>query len=67
MVQEGQAVVYRKYLSNCPDSQRYMDAEDKAKQKGIGFWGIKNAVMPWDWRQGKRANTTTKPSNSNFF
>jgi micrococcal nuclease len=70
MVQEGQAVVYRKYLSNCPDSQRYIDAENKAKQKGIGFWKTKNAVMPWDWRKGVRGNsannsTKTPKTNSN--
>ena len=59
MVQEGQAVVYQKYLSNCPDSRRYLDAQTQAKQRTLGFWGISNAVMPWDWRRGVRGNQPT--------
>jgi micrococcal nuclease len=54
MVQEGQAVVYRQYLSDCPNGQKYLDVEATAKQRKIGFWGLPNAdqIMPWDWRSG---------------
>lgn len=64
MVQEGQAIVYRKYLHNCPNAQSYISAENQAKQKKIGFWSITNAVMPWDWRRGVQANKPTNSTNS---
>lgn len=62
MVQEGQAVVYHKYLSNCPNSQAYINAEKQAQQRSLGFWNITNAIMPWDWRKGVRNN---QPTNVN--
>jgi micrococcal nuclease len=54
MVQEGQAVVYRQYLGNCSDGQKYLDLEGTAKQRKIGFWGLtsNDQIMPWDWRSG---------------
>ncbi len=57
MVQEGQSLVYRKYLANCPDNaQRLLDAEVKAQRKQLGFWGLppKSQIFPWDWRRGIR-------------
>lgn len=61
MVKEGQAVVYSQYLKNCPNSQQYVAAEQQAKLQKLGFWGIPNAVLPWDWRKGARTSTTPSP------
>lgn len=52
MVQEGRAVVYRQYLSNCANTQgRYLQAEAKAKQRKLAFWSQANPIMPWDFRR----------------
>jgi len=57
MVQEGQAVVYRQYLSGCAATQnQYLRAEAQAKQKKLGFWNQSKAVMPWDFRRGQQRN-----------
>lgn len=56
MVKEGQAVVYRDYLSGCADTQdQYLAAEAQAKAQRLGFWNQDNPVMPWDYRRGKRS------------
>ncbi len=51
MVAEGQAAVYRQYIKNCDASQFYQ-AEQQAKQQGLGSWNPANplTVMPWDYR-----------------
>jgi micrococcal nuclease len=65
MVQEGRAVVYRQYLSNCANTQtRYLKAETKAKQRKLAFWSQANPVMPWDFRAGKRGTSTPAPAVS---
>jgi len=65
MVQEGQAVVYRKYLDACADTkQQYLQAEASAKQRDRGFWRYSNPVMPWDYRSGKRPASTSAGANS---
>ncbi len=52
MVKEGQAVVYRRYLNACKDSQvQYLEAEERAKGKRLGFWNQNNPTMPWDYRR----------------
>jgi micrococcal nuclease len=57
MVQEGQAVVYQKYLNNCPDlKDRLLAAESSAKNRRVNFWNQSNPVMPWDWRAGNRSS-----------
>ncbi len=57
MVQEGQAVIYRQYLSGCPNSRdRLLKAEATAKQQRIGFWNQAEPTLPWDFRQGGRSN-----------
>lgn len=57
MVQEGQAVIYRQYLSGCPNScDRLPKAEATAKQQRIGFWNQAEPTLPWDFRQGGRSN-----------
>jgi micrococcal nuclease len=57
MVKEGQAVVYRDYLSGCANTQdQYLAAESQAKAQRLGFWNQDNPVMPWDYRRGKRSD-----------
>jgi micrococcal nuclease len=51
LIQEGQAVVNRKYLYNCPNSQDYLTAEIQAKHNKLSFWRIPKTIMPWDWRK----------------
>lgn len=54
MVQEGRAVAYREYLSQC-EGDRYLKAEASAKSRRLAFWSQANPVMPWDFRRGIRA------------
>lgn len=52
MVTEGQAVVYRQYLSGCFDTKdSFLDAESKAKNQRLGFWSQSNPIMPWEFRK----------------
>jgi micrococcal nuclease len=61
MVQEGQAVVYRDYLSACPElREQLLKVEASAKSRRIGFWAQANPVMPWDFRRGSRSATPTR-------
>lgn len=53
LVQEGNAVVYRQYLSGC-DANRYLKSEIEARGKRAGIWSLENPVMPWDYRLRKR-------------
>jgi micrococcal nuclease len=67
LVQEGQAAVYRQYLSGCPDLRdRLLKAEASAKARRLGLWAQSNPVMPWDFRKAARPastrNTSTRPS-----
>lgn len=54
LLKKGQAVVYHKYLSNCPDGDAYIAAEKLAKDKKIGFWNDSSFITPEDWRRGER-------------
>ena len=59
MVRDGQAVVYRQYLSGCAATKdQYLQAEAQAKKQRIGFWNQKSPVMPWDYRRGKRNSSS---------
>jgi len=60
MVQEGQAVIDPRYINNCSDSDRYIQAQNQAQIMGSGFWRLPNQIMPWDWR----ANNQNKPMTS---
>jgi endonuclease YncB( thermonuclease family) len=52
MVKEGQAVVYRQYLSACPSSQQQLlQAELVAKRDQLGFWQQNNPILPAVFRQ----------------
>ncbi|MBD2385990.1 YifB family Mg chelatase-like AAA ATPase [Cylindrospermum sp. FACHB-282] len=60
LVQEGEAVVYRQYLKNCPVSRDSLLSEEAiAKTKKLGFWNQLNPVMPWNFRQSKKVPTPT--------
>jgi micrococcal nuclease len=62
MVQEGQAVVYRRYLKSCESTKnQYLQAEANAKGKKLGFWNQPNPVMPEDFRRGKTTPSTSQP------
>ena len=60
MVKEGQAVVYRQYLSGCSATKdQYLQAEAQANKQRLGFWSQKSPVMPWDYRRGKRSSKSS--------
>ncbi len=66
MLQKGQAIVYHKYLSNCPDGHSYIEAEKLAKDQRLGFWNDSTFITPEDWRRGERSvvsSPTTTVSN----
>ena len=54
LLKKGQAIVYHKYLSNCPDGNSYIEAEKAAKDQKIGFWNDSTFITPEDWRRGTR-------------
>ncbi len=59
MVKQGQAVVYDRYLDACENTQdQFLEAEQKANKRELGFWSQPN-VMPWDYRRGERVNSTS--------
>jgi micrococcal nuclease len=63
LIQEGQAVVNRKYLDNCPSSQDYLTAEIQAKRNNLSFWKIPNAIMPWNWRSEMSSEMKRSPAS----
>jgi micrococcal nuclease len=61
MVYEGQAIVYREYLSYCPGSkQDLVNAEAFAKNMSRGFWNQTNCP-PAEFRKGNCSATTQPP------
>lgn len=69
MVKEGQAVVYRQYLSGCSETkEQYLQAETQAKQQRLEYWNQDNPVMPWDFRRGAKRSpkpfATSTPTTS---
>jgi micrococcal nuclease len=50
LAREGLAVVYRRYLKNCPSAAAVEQAEAQAKQQRAGVWGDSQFVMPSEWR-----------------
>ncbi len=57
MVKDGQAVVYRQYLSGCAATKdQYLQAESQARQKKLGFWNQQSPTMPWDYRRSRRGS-----------
>lgn len=68
MVKDGQAVVYRQYLSGCAATKdQYLQAEAQAKKQRLGFWNQQSPVMPWDYRRlqpSKHRLSITTPTNT---
>lgn len=63
LVQEGQAIVYREYLSACPElKERLLNAEANAKSRRIGFWNQASPILPAGFRRGQRAVSPPKPT-----
>ena len=55
LVENGQAFVYRQYLSGC-DAKAYLEAEDRASRARIGVWQMPGGITrPWDFRRGRRS------------
>ncbi len=51
MVEAGQAFAYRRHLHQCK-SQDYLDAEQRARQRGGGIWEQPDGIMrPWNFRR----------------
>ena len=65
LVQEGQAAVYRQYLTGCPElRERLLSTEASAKSRQLGLWAQANPVMPWDYHKGaKSANRPARATN----
>lgn len=63
LVGEGHAIVYRRYLGNCPGSQQeLLRAEAMAKSMAVGFWGAANCP-PEAFRHGN-CDAQTQPARS---
>jgi endonuclease YncB( thermonuclease family) len=53
MVEDGQAFVYRQYLSGCV-AKEYLDAEFRASRRRYGVWQVEGGITrPWDFRRGR--------------
>ena len=63
MLNKGQAVVYHRYLSNCPDGDTYIEAEKLAKDHKVGFWNDSSFITPSDYRRGVRP-TVSQPETA---
>ena len=52
MVEQGHAMVYRRYLTD----KSLLELEANAKYKKLGLWGLpeEERVPPWVWRKQKR-------------
>jgi len=54
LVEDGQAFVYRQYLSGC-DAREYLDAEYRASRRRYGVWQVEGGITrPWDFRRQRR-------------
>ncbi|MHC4322172.1 MAG: thermonuclease family protein [Planctomycetota bacterium] len=53
MVKRGYAWAYRKYLKR-PYTSDYIEAEKRAREKGLGLWKDNNPVPPWEFRRKGR-------------
>lgn len=55
LVREGLAMVYRKYINNCPSAVWVEQAELKAKQQQLNIWGDSQFTPPWQWRHSNKS------------
>lgn len=54
LVREGHAWVYRRYCSR-PVCASWLALERRAKKQGLGLWGQRNPMPPWQWRRANAA------------
>jgi micrococcal nuclease len=65
MVQQGQAVVYDRYLDGCSETKaQFLKAEQQAQSANRAFWSEPN-VMPWEYRRGQRVGSPSSNSPNN--
>lgn len=50
LAREGLALVYRRYLKNCPSAALMEQAEAEAKEERRGVWSDAKFVEPWEYR-----------------
>lgn len=55
LVREGLAMVYRKYINNCPSAAILEQAETHAKQQQLNIWGDSQFTAPWEWRHSRKS------------
>lgn len=55
-VRRGCGWHYRRYMNEQPldDRLAYAAAEEAARAGGLGLWGDRDALPPWDWRRAHR-------------
>ncbi len=53
MVKRGYAWAYREYLEG-PYASEYINAENEAREKGLGLWKQRNPLPPWEFRRRLR-------------
>jgi len=52
LVREGNAAVYRDYLTPCASSRSmYLDRELYAQERKLGIWNDENFIVPWEFRR----------------
>lgn len=55
LVREGLAMVYRKYINNCPSAVVVEQGEAQAKKQRLNIWGDSQFTPPWDWRHSRKS------------
>lgn len=64
LVHQGQAFVYRQYLSGC-DRNAYLSAEKRAEGARLGVWSVTGGITrPWDWRHGGAGKRSQSPGGA---
>jgi micrococcal nuclease len=51
LIQQGLAMVYEKYIQNCPSANQLRQSQQEAQQAQAGLWGSPGMLPPWEFRQ----------------
>ncbi len=54
MVVTGQAYHYQQYSGSCPNRASLVSTEKYARDTRLGVWSKPGAILPWEWRRGKK-------------